>query len=54
LGALLGAALAAAACGGVSNFGTAGGGTPPGTYPLTITATAGSNVHTTTVTVAIN
>jgi len=45
------------ACGGSSSSGGGGGGhagTPAGTYTVTVTGTAGSTIHTATVTVAVN
>src|SRR6185437_15957395 len=48
--AILGWAAAAIACGGS----TTNSGTPPGNYPLTFTATAGSTTHTEQVTLTVN
>jgi len=53
LGALAGACLAVAACGGGNNLPTANNGTPPGTYPMVITATSGTNSQTVTVNVRV-
>jgi hypothetical protein len=46
LGAVVGGALLAAGCGGISNLVTAGHGTPPGAYRVTVTATVGNSVRT--------
>ena len=51
---LVGGCLLQAACASGSNgSGTAGGGTPAGTYTVTVTGAAGSTQHTTTVTLTV-
>ena len=51
---LVGGCLLQVACGGGSNGGGSGrGGTPPGTYTVTVTGAAGSTQHTTAVTLTV-
>ncbi len=52
LGAIAAMALAAAACGGHATPRLLGG-TPPGTYPLTVTATSGTVTHTVQISLTV-
>jgi hypothetical protein len=55
LAAVLMMALLWAACGGeTTNVPPADVGTPAGTYNITVTATSGSAVHTSTLTLKVN
>src|SRR5262249_50411909 len=51
--AMLGATLFQAGCGSESSTVTPTGGTPAGTYPITVTATSGSATRTTSVTLVV-
>jgi hypothetical protein len=46
-------AIGLSACGGSSNGGSSGGNTTPRTYPLTLTAIAGTYSQTTTLTLIV-